>query len=156
MAITLAGGCRVSEMREGTALVQGTLSVWPQVGREVGARAISLRILEFAPGISPGLRNDAGDEILYVEDNTSTATLFINGWPCDLAPQSGFYLRPHDTLTINNPGPASLVLISVRCPEPTNTFDFAPSLTSPVNGTTPPDKSPIINLADRPALPTAD
>ena len=69
MAITLEGGCRISEMREGDPLVAGTLRIWNRIGRATGARAISLRILEFAPGLSPGIRNLDCDEILYVLDS---------------------------------------------------------------------------------------
>src|SRR5882762_9989715 len=68
MAVILAGGCRVSEMREGLAVSSGTLLMWHQVGRAVGARAISLRVLEFARGVSPEMRNVTSEEILYVLD----------------------------------------------------------------------------------------
>ena len=61
-------GCRVSQMREGPSVETGTLRIWPQVGRAAGAQAISLRVLEFASGVSPGMRNETCDEILYVLD----------------------------------------------------------------------------------------
>src|SRR5213593_753026 len=70
MAVILAGGCRVSGMREGEPIVSGTLRVWHQIGRATGAQAISLLILKFAPGLSPGIRNDDCDEILYVIDSS--------------------------------------------------------------------------------------
>src|SRR5256714_10459518 len=66
MAVALAGGCRVTEMREGAPFVAGTLRIWNQVGRATGAQAISLRVMEFAPGLSPAIRNDDCDQILYV------------------------------------------------------------------------------------------
>src|SRR5262245_48412718 len=66
MPVTLAGGCRVSEMREGEPVVHGTVRIWNQIGKETGAQAISLRVMEFAPGLSPGLRNGDCDEILYL------------------------------------------------------------------------------------------
>jgi len=66
MAVTLEGGCRVSAMREGDPVVAGTLRIWNQIGRATGAQAISLRVMEFAPGLSPGIHNDECDEILYV------------------------------------------------------------------------------------------
>src|SRR5882724_11127501 len=66
MAITLEGGCRVSEMREGEPLIEGTLRIWNRIGHATGAQAISLRVMEFAPGLSPGIRNDDCDEVLYV------------------------------------------------------------------------------------------
>src|SRR6185369_16992084 len=73
MAVTLEGGCRVSTMREGEPLVKGTLRVWNRIGRASGAQAISLRVMEFAPGLSPTIRNDDCDQILYVLDHDRVA-----------------------------------------------------------------------------------
>src|ERR1044071_706459 len=70
MAVILEGGCRVSGAREGEPLLKGTLRIWHQIGCVTGAQAISLRIFEFAPGLSPGIRNDDCDEILYVSDSS--------------------------------------------------------------------------------------
>src|SRR5438132_9790520 len=70
MAVILEGGCRVSEMREGVPVEHGALRIWNQIGRATGAQAISLRVLEFAPGLSPGIRNDGCDEILYALDES--------------------------------------------------------------------------------------
>lgn len=69
MSVTLEGGCRVSEMREGKPIANGTLRIWNQVGRATGVKAISLRVMEFAPGLSPGTRTDECDEILFVVDD---------------------------------------------------------------------------------------
>ena len=66
MAVSLAGGCRVTQMREGQPIEDGTVRIWNQIGRASGAQAISLRVMEFAPGLSPGFRNHNCDEILYV------------------------------------------------------------------------------------------
>src|SRR5258706_9251752 len=66
MPLILEGGCRVSEMREGVPNIEGTLRIWNQIGRATGAQAISLRVMEFAPGLSPEIRNGDCDEILYV------------------------------------------------------------------------------------------
>src|SRR5882762_8460101 len=66
MAVILEGGCRVSHMHDGAPLVEGSLRIWNQVGRATGAQAISLRVMEFAPGMSPAIRNDDCDQILYV------------------------------------------------------------------------------------------
>ena len=169
MAIILEGGCRVTEMREGAAAQSGTLRVWPQIGRKVGAQAISLRVLEFSPGVSPGWRNETCEEILYLPGNgeasptnavgetTPLATVFIEGWPHAVGPATGIYLRPGQTFTVDNPGPESLVMISSQCPEP---LDVSFKTTSPVTSPTPSSlssgRSPIVRLADRPALPTAD
>jgi mannose-6-phosphate isomerase-like protein (cupin superfamily) len=71
MGVTLEGGCRVSQMREGEPIVQGTLRIWNRIGQKTGAQAISLRVMEFAAGMSPTISNDECDEILYVLDSSS-------------------------------------------------------------------------------------
>jgi mannose-6-phosphate isomerase-like protein (cupin superfamily) len=184
MAITLEGGCRVAEMREGEPLVEGTLRIWNRIGRATGARAISLRVMEFAPGLSPGIRNDDCDEILYaldcefgspVRDEVSTtrnrgpgrgsragvvgsgwAKAFIDGHSYDIDPNTGIYLRPRETFAIDNPGPHSVVLISSQCPDPDRSPQFVLPLTVPSSDSTLPERSPLARLADRPAQPTAD
>lgn len=152
MAVLLEGGCRVTRMREGAPDVRGTLRAWRQVGREVGAQAISLRVLEFSQGLSPGLRNLDCDEVLYALEGD--AELFIDGRPHRVEPETGIYLRPGETLTINNPNSQPLVLISSQCPEPGEESEIVAPLTSPVAQT--PARAPIVRLADRKAVPTSD
>jgi len=55
-------------MRKASLWLKGTLRLWNRIGRATGAQAISLRVMEFAPGLSPGIRNDDCDEILYLLD----------------------------------------------------------------------------------------
>ena len=73
MAVILQGGCRVSHMHDGAPLIEGTLRIWSQVGCATGAQAISLRVMEFAPGMSPAIRNDDCDQILYILDHDRVA-----------------------------------------------------------------------------------
>jgi mannose-6-phosphate isomerase-like protein (cupin superfamily) len=172
MAVVLEGGCRVSEMREGDPLIEGPLRIWNRIGLATGAQAISLRVMEFAPGLSPGIRNDDCDEILYVlgwerghpvrlsERSERTlvgetlAAIFIDGHYHDVDANTGVFLRPSETLTINNPGPDPIVLISSQCPDPDREPEFVAGLTSPMSDLRVP--SPLVRLADRPAQPTAD
>src|SRR5438105_10940703 len=119
MAIVLEGGCRVSHMHEGDQVQRGTLRVWRQVTRALGAKAISLRILEFSPGLSPAIRNENCDEIIYVlesanneETNDPIVSIFIDGHASEVSARTGIYLRPKQTLTISNPGPQALTLVS--------------------------------------------
>ena len=170
MAVVLEGGCRISEMREGDPRIEGTLRIWDQIGRATGAQAISLRIMEFAPGLSPGIQNGECDEILYVLDErwergksigneVSTSRVsgwvnaFIGGRQYNLEPDSGIYLRPRETLAIDNPGPNSIVLISSQCPDPDRIPQF---VAFPAVDSSRPDRSPILRLADRPSVPTGD
>jgi mannose-6-phosphate isomerase-like protein (cupin superfamily) len=66
MTVTLESGCRVSDMHDGEPIGNGTLRIWKQIGRASGAQAISLRVMEFAPGRSPGIKNEDCDQILFV------------------------------------------------------------------------------------------
>ena len=164
MAVVLEGGCRKSEMREGASLIEGTLRIWNRIGRATGAQAISLRVMEFAPGLSPGIRNDDCDEILYVldrefgssvRDEVSTTrvsgwvNLLIDGRPFEISAGTGIYIRPGETFAVDNPGPTSFVLISSQCPDPDRTPQFVSPLTAPSVDSSPPDRPPFVRLADR-------
>jgi mannose-6-phosphate isomerase-like protein (cupin superfamily) len=149
-------------MREGASLIEGPLRIWNRIGRATGAQAISLRVMEFAPGLSPGIRNEDCDEILYVlpwERGHSVGgrvNLLIDGEAYDVGPDTGIYLRPGETLAIDNSGPDPVVLISSQCPEPDRAPQFVPAITTPSADSLPPDRPPFVRLADRPAQPTAD
>ena len=156
MAVVLEGGCRVSTMHEGTPHVSGSLKIWKQITKANGAEAISLRIVEAGPGVSPGLRNRDCDEVLYLledlsdETTSGGCTVFIDGSPYEVGPQTGVYLRPGQTLTIENPQQNVARFVSCQCPE--EGITIAP----PVDQTVQSPVSPIVRLADRRALPTAD
>lgn len=140
MAIVLEGGCRVSTMHEGAPHILGSLSVWTQIEKANGAEAISLRILEFGPGTSPRLHNDASDEVLYLLEGD--CTVVIDGNAYDLGPDTGVYLRPGQTLQVKNTGTDAVRFVSSLCPsQSTGTSD---------------QSTPIVRLSDRRALPTAD
>jgi mannose-6-phosphate isomerase-like protein (cupin superfamily) len=154
MAVVLEGGCRVTGIRDGEPAINGTLGVWPQIGRAGGASEISLRTMEFAPGVSPGLGNQECDEILYVLEGAGT--VLIDGWPYPVEPETGIYLRPGSILTVDNPGPGAFVLISSQCPEPFGTSETLPGFNAQRPETSPEERPSIVRLLDRPALPTAD
>ena len=171
MAVDLAGGCRVSEMREGEPLVEGTLRIWNRIGRATGAQAISLRVMEFAPGLSPGIRIDDCDEILYVlpwerghpvgnEVSTTRVSgwvnLLIDGQSHEVGPDTGIYIRPGETFAIDNRRPASVILVSSQCPDPDRAPRFLRETTARSAGPSSAAHPPLVRLADRPAQPTAD
>ena len=149
MAVVLEGGCVVSTLHEGAPRVESTLKVWNQIGKASGAEAISLRILEFGPGKSPGLRNRECDEVIYVLEGV--CTIFIDGVAYEVGPETGVYLRPGQTLTVENAGPDAVQFISSQCPE--ETLQIVTEIGSSSN---PSDDSPVVKLSDRRALPTAD
>jgi len=167
MTVTLEGGCRVSEMREGDPVVNGTLSVWNRIGRATGTQAISLRVMEFAPGNSPTIMNDECDQILYVLDEDSSdshpermqerkavTAILIDDVRHEITSDTGIYIRPNQTFAIDNFGPDSIVIISAQCPDPDRPLRFNDG----AHGSSRPrsDQPAIVRLADRPAQPTAD
>ena len=130
----------VSQMHDGAPEVVGSLKIWNRIGKATGADAISLRILEFEPGMSPILRNDENDEVLYVLEGS--CTIVIDGNAYEVGPETGVYVRPRQTLSVENPGPDLVRIVSSLCPaEPANAHEQSP---------------PIVKLSDRRALPTAD
>jgi mannose-6-phosphate isomerase-like protein (cupin superfamily) len=156
MSVILEGGCFVTEMREGACSTHGTLSIWNLIGRAVGAKAISLRTLEFQPGLSPEIRNAASDDVLYFLEgqDTKRATVTIDGRALVVEPQTGIYLRPGQRMTVDNPGPAEIVLVSSRCPEPESEQEFSEQSASQVE--TEGEPSAVVRLADRETIPTGD
>ena len=135
MAVVLEGGCRVSTMGEGSPQVSGSLKVWEHIGMASGADAISLRILEFGPGTSPVLRNQEYDEVLYLLEGS--CTVFIDGNAHELGSETGVYLRPGQTMRVENDEVVRFV--SSRCPAETG--NQSPS---------------IVRLSDQRAMPTGD
>src|SRR5688572_20472378 len=163
MAVDLVGGCRVSVVREGTPNVVGSLSIWNQVGKATGAKAISMRILEFGVGLSAGLRNADCDEVLYVlEDLDDPAkpkrcTVFIDGRPHRVQAQTGIYLRPGQAWMVDNPGPDAVCFVSSKSPD-SGLDGIVPlrSLELVFTDLPGPEPSPIVKLTDQREMPTGD
>ena len=154
MGVMLAGGCRVSRMREGNPLIEGSLRIWQQVGRATGAQAISLRVMEFGPGVSPTIHNDACDQILYLLDKGG-CSVTINGRSFDLDSDTGVYVRPNQAFSIDNRTDDPITIISSQCPDPNQPmrFESAPLARSESDAIEAP---PVVRLIDQKAQPTAD
>jgi mannose-6-phosphate isomerase-like protein (cupin superfamily) len=86
------------------------------VGRESGATAMSLRLLDVQPGATPALAGRDCEEVLYVLEGRGT--LHIGGAPHDVEPETGAFVPPGASLAIVNPGPGLLTLVSAQCPDP--------------------------------------
>ena len=144
MPFLLQGGCRVSEWKEGDALTRGNLKIWRHT---TGAGAISLRVLEFATGLSPGIRSPGCDEVLYVVEGTGT--LFLDGSARRLSPETGVFLGPGVCLTVENPGPGPLTLVGSQCPDPGPSLDFERPRTSPAPGVSPDGTAPFVRFSEQ-------
>jgi len=141
----LEGGCRVSGWKEGEPLTHGRLRLWRHA---MGAEAISLRVLEFAGGLSPGLRNPGCDEVLYVVEGTGT--VFLDGSPRRVSPETGFFLRAGVCLTVENPGAEALTLIGSQSPDPGPSVAFERPRTSPAPGAAPTGSEPFVRFSEQP------
>jgi mannose-6-phosphate isomerase-like protein (cupin superfamily) len=162
MAVNLEGKCTVRELREGTPTIFGSLSIWRHAGKEFGAAAISLRVMEFSPGVSPGLLNEGADEVIYFAENPNDkvpdhepVTAYVDGRPYHLTPQTGVYLRPGQILTIENKRFEPIILVSSQCPDPGPAEKFLAPLKEPKPGFSEP-RSPLVRLGDRQPIPTGD
>jgi mannose-6-phosphate isomerase-like protein (cupin superfamily) len=149
MAIGLEGGCRVSLLREGTCKEHGTVRAWPHAGRATGATAISLRVLELAPGRSPALGGAACDEVLYLLEGAGT--LLLDGASYSIGPDTGFYVWPGARFEIENPGPLPMTLVSSRCPDPDQ--GAQPAMPAALEKARP---SPVVRLSERASEITGD
>jgi mannose-6-phosphate isomerase-like protein (cupin superfamily) len=159
LEITLSKGCRVADLREGQPEVHGPLRVWTRFGRATGASALSLRILEVAPGLSPGLRNADSDEVFYVLEGTGT--VFLDGHPAGFGPDEGFHVRPRVLLALENPGPHPITLASARCPDGGPPAILEAARIRPAEGSSaPPPSGPptsaVARLVDRPPEVASD
>jgi mannose-6-phosphate isomerase-like protein (cupin superfamily) len=155
-------------MHDGEPLVERGLRVWRQVGRTTGAQAISLSVMEFAPGLSPTIQNEACDQILYLLDHDNlvaesdeVSTTCASGWlvvidgqSYEVSSDTGVYLRPNQTIAINNSGAKAITIISSQCPDPDRAPQFITDASAPVCPAI--NVSPIVRLADQKAQPTAD
>jgi mannose-6-phosphate isomerase-like protein (cupin superfamily) len=159
MSIYLEGGCFVSHMLETSPLVAGTLTQRNVIGSSTGAQSISLRVLEFQKGLSPGMRSDA-DTVLYRLENSnvdedSNCTVYIDGTPHKAAAQTGIYIHPGQTMTVLNEGEEPVVFIGSQCPESAESSLVEAVVESEVRARDG-GASQSINLKDRESIPTAD
>src|SRR5262245_10397086 len=125
MSVALEGGCRVSPMNEGHPMTNGSMKIWNQIGRATGAQAISLRVIEFSQGVSPLIQNSESDEVFYsleqIEGRPPTngrCKVHIEGKSFEVEAQTGLYLKPGQTMLVENQNITPVTFISVLCPEP--------------------------------------
>ena len=139
MLAILDGGCRVVGLKEGAPAVDGPLRIWKHFGREAGARAISLRVLELPAGERATLRNESSDEVLYVIAGCGTAS------DSSISPDTGIYLPPSASLEIA--AAETLMLVSSQCPDTGAILEgYEPGHGAPL----------IVAMRDRPVQRTGD
>src|SRR5260370_27675968 len=75
--------------------------------------------------------------------------IFIDGHFYALAPDTGIYIRPHETFSINNPGPGQIVMVSSQCPDPDRKPQFVTPLHGPSTDSASHGRAPLVRLVDR-------
>lgn len=115
-----------------------TASVRVAIDASCGCERLEQRLIRFAPGRSEERSPADRQEVLYVADGHGT--LYVNGEPHPLEPETGVYLAPGDRYRVDNPGPDELVTVSV---------------TAPLDTAVAHDHGTTVRYADRPALPAS-
>jgi mannose-6-phosphate isomerase-like protein (cupin superfamily) len=152
MADLLNPPCRVMDLREGAPVRHGTLTVWRHVGRESGAAAISLRVIEVGEGVTPGLLNGACEEVLFVLEGRGT--VYVDGHPEPVDHGTGVFVPPRACLTIVNAERTPLTLASAQCPDPGPELRLVDPLRHPVMRGEAPARA--ARLWDSEARPSGD
>jgi mannose-6-phosphate isomerase-like protein (cupin superfamily) len=146
-------------MNEGNPMTNGSMKIWNQINQSTGAQAISLRVLEFGQGVSPLFQNRATDEVFYFLEQIEgrppqgkRCKVHLEGQSFDVEAQTGIYLKPEQTMLVENPGITPITVISAQCPELSTQGQVAPTHARQ-NGAI---KFPGVRLSDRQEIPTAD
>jgi quercetin dioxygenase-like cupin family protein len=139
MLAILDGGCRVVGLKEGEPVLDGPLRIWKHFGREAGAKAISLRVLELPAGERATLRNESSDEVLYVIAGSGSVG------DTKISADTGIYLPPSASLEIV--ADDTLTLVSSQCPDSGAVLEgYEPGHGAPM----------IVAMRDRPVQRTGD
>jgi len=168
MAILLEGDCCVAALRETEARMRTNVRARPLFGRATGAAKISLRLLEFATGITRAERTLDCDDVWFVLDGE--AALHMDGSSHTLRAETGVYIAPGSAYGVENPAANPLVVLSSRCPEPQEEdplAEFGSSTSAahvqrhavvmkPVGAASTAETSPVVRLCDREAVPTGN
>jgi len=104
-----------------------------------GSERLEQRIVRYAPGRSAEHALDGRQEILYVA--AGEGHLEIGGDLHELRPETGVFITPGETYSIENPGPGELVVVSVLAP-----IDQAEATA---------ERKVTVHLEDQPELPAS-
>jgi mannose-6-phosphate isomerase-like protein (cupin superfamily) len=148
MVAKLDGGCLVAGLTEGEPAVDGALRIWKHFGREAGAKAISLRVLELPAAEKATLRNEVADEVLYVIAGSGTAG------GSAISVDSGIYLPPSASLDIV--AGQTLIIVSSQCPDVDGVKVAAGPAAEQPAGRRRNDGTLVVAMRDRPVERTGD
>jgi mannose-6-phosphate isomerase-like protein (cupin superfamily) len=116
MAIELPGGCRVFGLTEGEPETRPGRKVWRHVGRERGAEAVSLSVLQLAPGAAASWTNGDCDDVLFVL--AGEGEISLEGTTRPIRPDTGIYVRPGERVSLRSSENQAMTVLDSRCPDP--------------------------------------
>jgi mannose-6-phosphate isomerase-like protein (cupin superfamily) len=76
-----------------------------------GCERLEQRVIRFAPGRSLARTLEGRQEVLFVV--VGRGEIHLNGDSHALAPETGVFVAPGETYTVENPGPGELLVVSV-------------------------------------------
>ena len=103
-----------------------------------GSELLELHLARYERGRSRPRRLDGAQEIMYVV--SGSGTLFVDGRPDGLDPGTAAYVASGEAYEVENPGPESLLVVSVVAPH--------------ANEGARPDRR-IVRYAEQPSLPAS-
>jgi mannose-6-phosphate isomerase-like protein (cupin superfamily) len=92
-----------------------TASIRVTFDRSNGCERLEQRVIRFAPGRSRERILDGRQEVLFVV--AGRGELDLDGDRHTLEPETGVFIAPGETYSVENPGPSELLFVSVLAPE---------------------------------------
>jgi mannose-6-phosphate isomerase-like protein (cupin superfamily) len=92
-----------------------TASIRVTFDRSNGCDRLEQRVIRFAPGRSRERTLDGRQEVLFVVAGRGDLQLNRESHP--LEPETGVFVAPGETYSVENPGPSELLAVSVLAPE---------------------------------------
>jgi mannose-6-phosphate isomerase-like protein (cupin superfamily) len=133
------GGYVVAERAVDEHIADGdTAAVKVAIDASCGCERLEQRVIRFGPGRSADRTLEDRQEVLYVA--SGNGTLFVDGRPHELEPETGVFLAPGETWSVENSGPEPLLVVSVGAAEENG-----------ANGT----RRVTVRYADQPSLPAS-
>ena len=109
------------------------------IDASAGSNVLELHVTRYERGRSLSRTLDGVQEIIYV--GSGRGTLFVDGHAHELGVGTGVYLTAGESYEVENPGPESLLAVSVTAPQ--------------ADGELPPAGRRLVRFADQPSLPAS-
>jgi mannose-6-phosphate isomerase-like protein (cupin superfamily) len=113
-----------------------TASIRVTIDRSAGCERLEQRVVRYAPGRSRPRRLEGAQEVLYVASGSGSVE--VEGERHDIGPDTGVFVAPGESYSVENPNPEELVVVSVR---------------APAEGGAAPNRKVTVRWADQPPLP---